>query len=210
MGSQDDDNIGVVLGVVFGVIALVVALVLGATQYSKNQMAVKPAVAAVAADGASVKVVNGIVMFYFASGKSDLAAGANEALTDIVRAAAAGKSVVISGFHDATGDPAMNAELAKQRALKVRDTLGALGVAQDKVELSRHWRRAPTAKPAGLKYRFSNAPHKARTSIVASLICQEFALPVPCTGNWNHGTCCPQKSPCGVCRRNHLSPRQQC
>ena len=137
MGSQDDDNIGVVLGVVFGVIALVVALVLGVTQYSKNQMAVKPAVAAVAADGAIVKVVNGIVMFYFASGKSDLAAGANEALTDIVRAAAAGKSVVISGFHDATGDPAMNAELAKQRALKVRDTLGALGVAQDKVELKK-------------------------------------------------------------------------
>ena len=137
MGSQDDDNIGVVLGVVFGVIALVVALVLGVTQYSKNQMAVKPAVAAVAADGASVKVVNGIVMFYFASGKSDLAAGANEALTDIVRAAAAGKSVVISGFHDATGEPVMNAELAKQRALKVRDTLGALGVAQDKVELKK-------------------------------------------------------------------------
>lgn len=137
MGSQDDDNIGVVLGVVFGVIALVIALVVGVSLYSKNQMAAKPAVAAVSADGASVKVENGIVKFYFASGKSDLAAGANEALADIVRAVAAGKSVVISGFHDATGDPAMNAELAKQRALKVRDTIAALGVAQDKVDLKK-------------------------------------------------------------------------
>lgn len=137
MGSQDDDNIGVVLGVVFGVIALVIALVVGVSLYSKNQMAAKPTVAAVSADGASVKVENGIVKFYFASGKSDLAAGANEALADIVRAVAAGKSVVISGFHDATGDPAMNAELAKQRALKVRDTLAALGVAQDKVDLKK-------------------------------------------------------------------------
>lgn len=137
MGSQDDDNIGVVLGVVFGVIALVIALVVGVSLYSKNQMAAKPAVAAVSADGASVKVENGIVKFYFASGKSDLAAGANEALADIVRAVAAGKSVVISGFHDATGDPAMNSELAKQRALKVRDTIAALGVAQDKVDLKK-------------------------------------------------------------------------
>ena len=135
MGSQDDDNIGVVLGVVFGVIALVITLVVDVSQYSVNQFAAKPAVAA--ADGASVKVEGGVVKFYFASGKSDLAAGGNEALADIVKAVAAGKKVVISGFHDATGDAAMNAELAKQRALKVRDALAALGVAQDKVDLKK-------------------------------------------------------------------------
>lgn len=140
MGSQDDDNMGVVLGVVFGMIALVIALVVGVSQYSINQRAAKPAAtvaAPAAADGASVKVEGGVVKFYFASGKSDLAAGGNEALADIVRAVAAGKKVVISGFHDATGDAAMNAELAKQRALKVRDALAALGVAQDKVDLKK-------------------------------------------------------------------------
>lgn len=140
MGSQDDDNMGVVLGVVFGMIALVIALVVGVSQYSINQRAAKPAAtvaAPAAADGASVKVEGGVVKFYFASGKSDLAAGGNEALADIVRAVATGKKVVISGFHDATGDAAMNAELAKQRALKVRDALAALGVAQDKVDLKK-------------------------------------------------------------------------
>jgi outer membrane protein OmpA-like peptidoglycan-associated protein len=140
MGSQDDDNMGVVLGVVFGMIALVIALVVGVSQYSINQRAAKPAAtvaAPAAADGASVKVEGGVVKFYFASGKADLAAGGNEALADIVRAVAAGKKAVISGFHDATGDAAMNAELAKQRALKVRDALAALGVAQDKVDLKK-------------------------------------------------------------------------
>jgi outer membrane protein OmpA-like peptidoglycan-associated protein len=139
MSSQDDDNIGVVLGVVFGVIALVIALVVGISQYSVNQFAAKPAVAAApaAADGASVKIEGGVVKFYFASGKADLAAGGNEALADIVHAVHSGKKVLISGFHDATGDAAANAELAKQRAIKVRDALAALGVAQDKVELKK-------------------------------------------------------------------------
>ena len=139
MGSQDDDNIGVVLGVVFGVIALVIALVIGVSMYQTNLMAAKPAPAAVtaAADGASIKVEGGVVKFYFASGKAEVAAGANQALADVVKAVAAGKKVVISGFHDSTGDAAMNAELAKQRAFAVRDALAAMGVAQDKIELKK-------------------------------------------------------------------------
>lgn len=139
MSSQDDDNLGVVLGVIFGVIALVIALVVGISQYSVNQFAAKPAAATApaATDGASVKVEGGVVKFYFASGKSDLAAGGNDALADIVHGVHAGKKVLISGFHDATGDAAANAELAKQRALKVRDALTALGVAQDSVELKK-------------------------------------------------------------------------
>jgi outer membrane protein OmpA-like peptidoglycan-associated protein len=146
MFSQDDDNQGVVLGVLFGLIALVIALVIGVSIYKTNSMATpatKPAAVAAApaaeavADGASVKVVGGVVKFYFASGKADLAAGGNEALAEVVRAVAAGKTAVISGFHDATGDPAKNAELAKQRAFVVRDALKALGVAEDKVELKK-------------------------------------------------------------------------
>ena len=149
MFSQDDDNQGVVLGVLFGLIALVIALVIGVGIFKASSMAApatKPAAMADApaaapaeavADGASVKVVGGVVKFYFASGKSDLAAGGNEALAEVVRAVAAGKKAVISGFHDATGDPAKNAELAKQRAFMVRDALKALGVAEDKVELKK-------------------------------------------------------------------------
>lgn len=139
MFSQDDDNQGLVLGVLFGVIALVIALVVGVSIYKTNRAtpAPSPAAAAVATDGASIQVVDGVVKFFFASGKADVAAGANEALAEVVKAIAGGKKAVISGFHDSTGDPVLNAELAKQRALAVRAALVALGVAEDKVEMKK-------------------------------------------------------------------------
>src|SRR3989344_4081875 len=57
--------------------------------------------------------------------------------TVVVKGVAEGKKAVISGFHDATGDATLNAELAKQRAFAVRDALKALGVAEDKIELKK-------------------------------------------------------------------------
>ena len=143
MSAQDDDGHGLVLGVVFGVVALVIAFAICLGIHRSGAMTAKVPAKAVAApavamaDGPSVMVVDGIVKFYFASGKAEVAAGGNEALASVVTAVAAGKKAVISGFHDASGDPAMNAELAKQRALNVRDALKALGVAEDKVELKK-------------------------------------------------------------------------
>jgi outer membrane protein OmpA-like peptidoglycan-associated protein len=90
-----------------------------------------------ASDAASVKVEQGVVKFYFASSKADLAVGANEALTDVVKGAQAGGKLVISGFHDATGNAAQNAELAKQRALAVRAALIVSGVAETQIELKK-------------------------------------------------------------------------
>ena len=78
-----------------------------------------------------------MVKFYFATGKADLASGANAALADVAKAVAAGKRAVVSGYHDASGDPAKNAELAKQRAVAVRDALKAAGIPDDKVELKK-------------------------------------------------------------------------
>jgi outer membrane protein OmpA-like peptidoglycan-associated protein len=152
MFSQDDDNQGVVLALVFGLIALVIALVIGVGIYKKNRFvstATKPVATAAAGaapsaaaklvnpDSASVIVENGVVKFYFASGKSALAAGGAEALGQVVKEVAAGKRAVVSGFHDATGSAAVNAELAKQRALAVRDALQSLGVADNKIELKK-------------------------------------------------------------------------
>jgi outer membrane protein OmpA-like peptidoglycan-associated protein len=154
MNSQDDENTGIALGVVLGLIALVIALVIGITLYLRGAKmnavktptvaaaalpatAAAPAAPTPAADAASVVVENGVVKFYFASGKADVASGGKEALADVVKAVAAGKTAVISGFHDATGDPTKNAELAKKRAFAVRDALQALGVAQDKVSLKK-------------------------------------------------------------------------
>jgi outer membrane protein OmpA-like peptidoglycan-associated protein len=157
MLSQDDDSHGWILGVVFGIVALVIALAIGVGIHQKNLKIKSAATAATAAtsvaapatntpaadasasagaaDAASVKVENGVVKFYFASGKSEVAAGGNEALADVVKAVAGGKKAVVSGFNDATGDAAKNAELSKQRAFAVRDALKALGVSEDKIEL---------------------------------------------------------------------------
>lgn len=160
MFSQDDDSQQrVALFLVFGLVALVVASVLVFGVYKRGSFvkaagAAAPAalvtapaspvsspapssVAQAASDAASVKVEQGVVKFYFASGKADLAAGASEALVDVVKGAQAGRKLVISGFHDATGDAAQNAELAKRRALAVRDALKAAGVAEAQIELKK-------------------------------------------------------------------------
>lgn len=46
-----------------------------------------------------------------------------------------GRRVVISGYHDASGDPAKNAELAKNRAFEVRRALEANGVNPAQIEM---------------------------------------------------------------------------
>ncbi|ODU08503.1 MAG: sodium-translocating pyrophosphatase [Rubrivivax sp. SCN 71-131] len=92
---------------------------------------------AAAADAASVTVEGGVVRFFFASGKTDLADGAADALKDVVAGVSEGKTAIVSGYADASGDPAANEELAKQRAFAVRDALEAAGVAEDKIELKK-------------------------------------------------------------------------
>ncbi|OPF62131.1 OmpA family protein [Hydrogenophaga sp. H7] len=109
----------------------------GAAASAPPAAAPEAAAPAAGSDDASVVVENGVVKFYFASGKSDLAPGAVEALADAIAAGKAGQKLVISGFHDSTGDPAKNAELAKQRALAVRDALKAAGVAESGIELKK-------------------------------------------------------------------------
>lgn len=95
------------------------------------------AVATLSADDSSVVIENGVVKFYFASGKADLASGALDALGDAIDAAKAGKRLVLSGFHDATGNAEMNAALAKKRAMSVRDALVGAGVSESSLELKK-------------------------------------------------------------------------
>ena len=167
MSSQaDDGQQGVARGLVFAVVAVVVSAVLGATIYQRSHggaaskaadqavaaapVAPEPAAAAAqaASDAASIKVENGVVKFYFASGKADLAAGAKEALADVIQGAQAGRKLVISGFHDITGSAVKNAELAKLRAFALRDALKAAGIAEEKIEIK---------KPGALMLSGSNA-----------------------------------------------------
>jgi len=143
--SDDDSQQRFALGFLFALIALVVSIVVGVVVFKRGMAhapakapAVAAAPAAVAEDAPSVVVEGGVVKFFFATGKADLAAGANDALAEVVKGVLeGGKMAVVSGFHDATGDSALNAELAKQRALAVGDALKALGVPEDKVELKK-------------------------------------------------------------------------
>lgn len=176
--QSDDEQQGWVLGLVFGLIALVLALVLGlaisrvtAARTGLPLSSVAPVPAAVLApaavvpapaivpastplsaqavsDAASITVEYGVVKFYFASGQAELAAGAAEALVDVVKGARGGKKVLISGFHDAKGNAARNAELARQRALAVREALIAAGVSERQIRLDKPAQTAGTGSDA--------------------------------------------------------------
>ncbi|MBX3610350.1 MAG: OmpA family protein [Hydrogenophaga sp.] len=152
MATQDNEpEQRVVAVVLIALIVLIIGGVLGLGVFSARggkapKADGKPAMAAPAAttapapasaSDASVVVDNGVVKFYFATGKADLAAGALGALAEAIEAAKGGARLVISGFHDATGDPAFNAELAKQRAFAVRDALVGAGVAETSLELKK-------------------------------------------------------------------------
>ena len=158
MSTQNDESTGVVLGAGVGVIVLVLGLVFGVVMHQHNAskkavaMAKAPAPAAPAAaaasapaaaaapaagDGASVMVDNGVVKFYFAPGKAELAQDGAKALTDILAAAKTGKKIGISGFVDPSGDPQKNAELAKERAFAVKDLLTSSGVPDGQIVMVR-------------------------------------------------------------------------
>ena len=95
-----------------------------------------PAAATAAAPVAIVAIE--VVKLYFDSGKADLPADAAAKIAPLAdKAKAAGQKVKVSGYHDATGNVEQNQELAKQRAMKVRDQLKTAGIAEDKIELAK-------------------------------------------------------------------------
>ena len=154
--QSDDEQVGLVLGLVLAVVAGVMALVLGLALHRpaapvRAPLAVPalsvPARAAVTtaapaspraqvtSDAASITVEYGVVKFYFASGRADLAEGAAGALVDVVKAARSGKKVLIAGFHDSKGNAAANVELARRRALAVQEALRTAGVPESQISL---------------------------------------------------------------------------
>jgi outer membrane protein OmpA-like peptidoglycan-associated protein len=143
--QQQDDSTRTAFAVLIPLIILIVGVVLGVgikKAHHRKPAAAPAVVAAVAAPAsadaeARVVVADGVVKFYFASGKADLAANAGDALGAAVKAAGEGKKLVLSGYHDVTGDAAANAELAKVRALTVQAALVAAGVAETAIELKK-------------------------------------------------------------------------
>ena len=150
MSSQDEDQ-GSKAGLVvaFGAVALAVVVALSMAVRHSFKSAAAPLVAqsasaAVAASpAASADVAAGadqlvdltptgaaLSTVFFGSGQAAVDAAADAALAKVVEALAGStsKKVLLSGYHDTTGDPAHNAELAKERAKAVRAALVAKGV----------------------------------------------------------------------------------
>lgn len=155
--NGDDSQQNLVLALVLGLIAFVIFFVVGIVLYHRAHAPQAPAAAMAAAaapaktrvaevtetvtvvipDGASIRVEGGVVNFYFATASADLAPGAAEALAAVIKGVEGGHKAEISGFHDTTGDAALNEQLAKKRADTVRDVLTGLGVPADKIELKK-------------------------------------------------------------------------
>jgi outer membrane protein OmpA-like peptidoglycan-associated protein len=106
-------------------------------------VAIGNAIGNAGAKPASVKAVPSVVQVlskvYFEVGKDDLTEDAPMLLRPAIRAARSidGSTLVVSGYHDASGDAAANAELAKRRAMAVRDALIAEGVSEQRIELAK-------------------------------------------------------------------------
>ncbi len=153
--SDDESQQNFILAFLMGLIALVIFFVIGIVLYQRSHVAapapqpmaaaaptttlavVTETVTVVIPDGASIRVVGGVVNFYFATASADLAPGAAESLAAVIKGVEGGRKAVVSGFHDTTGDAATNEALAKKRAETVRDVLTGLGVPADKVELQK-------------------------------------------------------------------------
>jgi len=141
MNEQNDEAQSYALMVLAGLIALVVggvlALAIFSTQRAKPPANPAAPTNATAAAMASADAAEPEARVYFETGSDALSNEAQAALTRAADAARAdgSKSLLISGFHDASGDAAQNAELAKRRAIAVRHALEANGVTPDRLVL---------------------------------------------------------------------------
>ena len=135
MSDAHDDAQNYALAVIAAVVALVIAgvLTLSISRSGPPKAPKAPAQAAAAPAAAAAPRV------YFEVDSDALPGDAAELLARVAEEARAkpGAAVLISGFHDASGDPEHNADLAKRRAQAVRHALEANGVAPAQLVLDK-------------------------------------------------------------------------
>ena len=143
--NDDDESMAVIVGVLAGIVLAVVAVVFGASAGKGTQptAAVKMEQAEIAPVGEALAKV------YFAVGAAALNEADQAVVAKTLEALAANPQaiVLLSGFHDPSGDAAQNAELAKQRAQSVRHALVAGGVATDRIKLRKPESTVGTGSP---------------------------------------------------------------
>jgi cytochrome c oxidase subunit II len=159
MSDEQDSEHNSVLGWVLGLavfIAIAVSLITGmmgamsGTAPAKSvatpalvPVATAPTVVQVPAPApaiaATAVAIPAAAKIYFASGSFASPADINQLLAGFAPYAASSPNakIAISGFHDKSGDPVANAELAKNRAKSVLQVLKAAGIAEDRVMLKK-------------------------------------------------------------------------
>jgi K(+)-stimulated pyrophosphate-energized sodium pump len=98
-----------------------------------------PVTAPAAAVAAAPLAMPGAAKIYFESNSFATPVDSNKMLADLVSysKSSANSKLSISGFHDKTGDPAKNQELAKNRAKVVKDLLLSAGVPEDRIMMQK-------------------------------------------------------------------------
>lgn len=143
--NDSDSAVGVAIALAVAIFAALFAIGI-ATGTSLGLWGGKPAkavpgTAASAAPAAAVTAPAAAAVtearLYFELAKSELPADALTKLAPLVATLRqnAGGRLLISGYHDASGNPVANAELAKQRAFAVRELLMTAGVPADRIDM---------------------------------------------------------------------------
>jgi outer membrane protein OmpA-like peptidoglycan-associated protein len=141
MLDQEDEGTRIGVWVALGVVFFVLVGVIGGLVLRQLHAKVPAAPTVAAADGLSFidAPLEGelVATVYFALGKSSLPEDARAALekTKVAADAAPARRIVLSGFHDASGSAAVNAEIAKQRAKTIREALSAEGISAARIAL---------------------------------------------------------------------------
>ncbi|MEC5388328.1 OmpA family protein [Uliginosibacterium sp. H3] len=137
--SDQDENQKSAFFIVGAVVAVIVAAVVTFGAWATLGKAPAGAPAATAAEEAPAAVGEALAKVYFELGNADISADAAAELAKVVAAAKAEpkRIALVSGFHDASGDAARNAEVSRQRAVAVRDWLVAQGIEDSRIKLSK-------------------------------------------------------------------------
>jgi K(+)-stimulated pyrophosphate-energized sodium pump len=127
---------------IINIVALLMVPIIASIHGGKPAPATAAPVPAAAPAAATVMVPVLVVVgvpnrVHFDAGSDSISAAGKRILDGYAQALKASPEakVELSGFADPTGDAAKNLELAKQRAMTVRDTLVAAGVAAERIAL---------------------------------------------------------------------------